>query len=192
MAITISGSGITSANIADGTIVNADINSSAAIDGSKLTGVGKVLQVVSTTKTSIFTTTSSSYVDVTGASATITPSATTSKILVTITGAGSGGGTSNYGYGIVLRDTTQILLGDTRGPSQRCSFALTQSYSNTQVMAYTVGINGLDSPATTSALTYKIQIKATLGTVSIGGSTDVADGNRASIPTTITLTEIGA
>ena len=42
MAITISGSGITSANIADGTIVNADINSSAAIDGSKLTGVGTV------------------------------------------------------------------------------------------------------------------------------------------------------
>ena len=40
MAITISGSGITSANIADGTIVNADINSSAAIDGTKLTGIG--------------------------------------------------------------------------------------------------------------------------------------------------------
>ena len=38
MAITISGSGITSANIADGTIVNADINSSAAIAASKLTG----------------------------------------------------------------------------------------------------------------------------------------------------------
>ena len=42
MAITISGSGITSANIADGTIVNADINSSAAIDGSKLTGIETV------------------------------------------------------------------------------------------------------------------------------------------------------
>jgi len=40
MAITISGSGITSANIADGTIVNADVNASAAIDASKLTGVG--------------------------------------------------------------------------------------------------------------------------------------------------------
>ena len=39
MAITISGSGITSANIADGTIVNADINSSAAIAASKLTGI---------------------------------------------------------------------------------------------------------------------------------------------------------
>ncbi len=39
MALVLNGSGITSANIADGTIVNADINSSAAIDGSKLTGV---------------------------------------------------------------------------------------------------------------------------------------------------------
>ena len=39
MAITISGSGITSANIADGTITNADVSSSAAIDGSKLTGI---------------------------------------------------------------------------------------------------------------------------------------------------------
>jgi len=38
MAITISGSGITSANIADGTIVNADIKSDAAIAASKLTG----------------------------------------------------------------------------------------------------------------------------------------------------------
>jgi len=39
MAITISGSGITSANIADGTITNADINASAGIDGSKLSGL---------------------------------------------------------------------------------------------------------------------------------------------------------
>jgi hypothetical protein len=38
MAITISGSGITSANIADGTITNGDIHPSAAIDGSKLSG----------------------------------------------------------------------------------------------------------------------------------------------------------
>ncbi len=40
MALVLNGSGITSANIVDGTIVNADINSSAAIDGSKLTGAG--------------------------------------------------------------------------------------------------------------------------------------------------------
>jgi hypothetical protein len=43
MAITISGSGITSANIADGTITNGDIHPSAAIDGSKLTGLATPL-----------------------------------------------------------------------------------------------------------------------------------------------------
>jgi hypothetical protein len=42
MAITISGSGITSANIADGTITNGDIHPSAAIDGSKLAGIETV------------------------------------------------------------------------------------------------------------------------------------------------------
>ena len=44
MAITISGNGITSANIADGTITTDDINASAAIDGSKISAdFGKVL-----------------------------------------------------------------------------------------------------------------------------------------------------
>ncbi len=67
MAITISGNGITSSeiasntitsgNIADGTITNADINASAAIAGSKLSGAGKVLQVVSKTGSSIGRTT---------------------------------------------------------------------------------------------------------------------------------------
>jgi hypothetical protein len=57
MAITISGSGITSANIADGTIVNADVADVAAskltgalpaIDGSALTGVSQTTSVVNT------------------------------------------------------------------------------------------------------------------------------------------------
>ena len=47
MSISINGNGITSANIADGAITNADISSSAAIDGTKISGsFGKVLQVV--------------------------------------------------------------------------------------------------------------------------------------------------
>jgi hypothetical protein len=45
MAITINGSGITSSEIADGTITNADINASAGIVGSKLSS-GAVLQVL--------------------------------------------------------------------------------------------------------------------------------------------------
>ena len=46
------------------------------------TSTGKILQVVSTAKTDAFTTSSQSLVDITGLSATITPSATSSKILV--------------------------------------------------------------------------------------------------------------
>ena len=45
---------ISTHGINDGTIVNADINASAAIVASKLSGVGKVLQVVSTNKTDTF------------------------------------------------------------------------------------------------------------------------------------------
>ena len=43
---------------------------------------GSVLQVVSTTKTDTFSTTSSSYVDITGLSVTLTPTSSTSKLLI--------------------------------------------------------------------------------------------------------------
>ena len=74
---------IQSLGITDGTIVNADINASAAIAGTKLTGVGKVLQVVNATYSTDTSTTSTSYVD-TGLTATITPLFSTSKVLVLI------------------------------------------------------------------------------------------------------------
>jgi len=86
MAITISGSGITSANIADGTIVNADVNSSAAIDGSKISGsFGKVLQVVSTTVTDRNSTTNTDTSGVgtdVGLNVTLTAQSSTSRYLI--------------------------------------------------------------------------------------------------------------
>ena len=70
-------SGSTGVNkIQDGTVVNADINSSAAIAGSKISGgVGKVLQVVSGTSTGSTATSSQSYV-ASNLAATITPTST--------------------------------------------------------------------------------------------------------------------
>ena len=73
---------IQSLGITDGTIVNADINASAAIAGTKLSGAGKVLQVVSTTKTDTATTSSTSYSDISGLNLTITPSSASNKILI--------------------------------------------------------------------------------------------------------------
>ena len=87
-----------------------DGTGAATIHSDVVFPAGHVLQVVSTTKTDFFSTTSTTYVDVTGLSATITPSSTSSKILVSVTGASSGSADNSFGYAVLLRDSTQILL----------------------------------------------------------------------------------
>jgi len=82
MSTTINGTtGIN--KIQDGTITNADINASAAIAASKLSGTGKVLQVVNDTDTgAAVTTTSSSWQDISGLSCQLTTTETNSKVLI--------------------------------------------------------------------------------------------------------------
>ena len=164
MAITISGSGITSANIADGTIANADINDVAsskltgalpAIDGSSLTGIttGKVLQVVNKTSISRTTITSSgSWQDATDFNLSITPSSTSSKVLVTfcIPARISGSGSPMRGGFKILRGTTAVWNSDgfvehihVRNADNEHDQLMTISY--------------LDSPNTTSSTNYKAQ-----------------------------------
>ena len=184
MALVLNGSGITSANIADGTIVNADINSSAAIAGSKLTGAGKVLQVVSTTKTDTFSTASTSFTDITGLSVNITPSSTSSKILVLV---------STNASNTVVREPMAMRL-------MRASTAIYVGNSGTQVSAKlrkettnataNIAMNHLDSPSSTSSLTYKVQLLTQVGNTCRvnyegGGSAD-------RYASSITLMEIGA
>ena len=156
-------------------------------------GGGKVLQVVSTTKTDTFTTTSSSYVDVTGYSVTITPSASTSKILVLYDININSDPTTHGGWGRLVRDSTNIKLGDSSGGRPQVTIAKeTQNFYNDLS-----GQSGsfLDSPATTSATTYKIQVAR------VGGSgSDIVCVNRSEQDNTdrprgactITVLEIGA
>jgi hypothetical protein len=200
MAITISGSGITSANIADGTIVNADINSSAAIAGSKLTGAGKVLQVVSTTKTDTFSTTSTSFVDVTGLSTSITPSATSSKILVSISVSHSMTDTHNTGMLLrLLRGATVIAGGTSAGsrPSALMRYNCATSSGGAYVIHYSTNvatITYLDSPSTTASTTYKVDTRVN-GSSTMYINRTGFDGDSTNYPrtaSTITLTEIGA
>ena len=78
-------SSITSAKIADGAITNTDINASAAIVGSKLVmPTGSVLQVQSYYHKTAFASTTNSSTAATGVKKSITPSATSSKILVLV------------------------------------------------------------------------------------------------------------
>ena len=113
---------------------------------------GSVLQVVQIVKTDSFTSATSGFVDITGLSVSITPTSATSKILIfaTIT-AGSGTG-DNLGFNLV-RNSTNINQ-STSGTANR---TLTQNYG-TAFQSITSPITFLDSPSTTSATTYKLQM----------------------------------
>ena len=150
-------------------------------------GGGKVLQVVQTVETGTSTLSSSSFVDL-GISVDITPASSSNKVLV-IASLDVGGDGGGRGAIRLLRDTTDILLADADGSRTRASVAATNA-SN----AYTVhpNITYLDSPSSTSALTYKIQ-----GSIEGGNSmylnrsltnTDSADFYRGT--STLTVMEI--
>lgn len=122
---------------------------------------GKLLQVVSTTKTDIFSTTSTSYTDVSGLSVSITPTSSSSKILVIVTVAWSQQSGPADGYIQLLRGSTAI--GNSTGTSN-ASFASVSGGVNADCEQ--VSINYLDSPSTTSSTTYKIQTRTSNGSYS--------------------------
>jgi len=115
---------------------------------------GSVLQVVSATKTDAFDTTSNSFVD-TGITATITPKFSNSKIYVTVQSSISNG-EGIVGMVQLLRGSTALSIGDSFSSATRCAVASRGMHAN-ETVPYT--INYIDSPATTSATTYKIQVK---------------------------------
>jgi len=108
---------------------------------------GSVLQVVQGTFSAEAETSSSTYAD-TGLTASITPSSASNKILVIVTMAGVGKGDNNTSCLIrTLRDAT--VIDTTRDIGYTASTA--SNYIGT------VSLTVLDSPATTSAITYKTQ-----------------------------------
>ena len=139
---------------------------------------GKVLQVLSATKTDTFSTASTSYVDVTDLSISITPASTSNKILIMFYGQGS---TSSTDTGQIRLDRsgTDIFIGDASGNRQQCTVSLTQGEGSKM---RNVSFNYLDSPSTTSATTYKIQLRANSGTAYLGRT--LVDGDATGYPRT--------
>jgi hypothetical protein len=116
--------------------------------------------VKQTVKTDTFSTNATSFTDVTGLSVTITPTSSTSKIMV-IADIALSADVTGYGvYSIIVRNSTEIYIGDAAGNREQ---ALSRIEGNISNQAYsTIRTNGiyLDSPATTSAVTYKLQVKS--------------------------------
>ena len=157
-------------------------------------GGGKVLQVVSTAKTDSFSasTSAGAYTDVTGLSVSITPTSATSKILVIATVNGSGAIGSNFAAVQLVRASTAIFIGDAASSRVPATSQLAQSAAD----AFEgLPITYLDSPATTSSTTYKIQGCSLGGTGNFYINRTGSDQNNSSTPrgaSSITVMEIGA
>jgi len=155
---------------------------------------GSVIQVVQAVKTNTFSSSSNSWVDVTGWSASITPSSTSSKILVLAGGYTSHDALNGFAYLKLVRNSTDIALGDSRGSATRATMDAAQQNAGTvSIIAKHSSIVFLDSPSSTSSVTYKLQMICTNSTLTfVGGTASTSDANRSNVPTTITLMEIAA
>jgi hypothetical protein len=160
----------------NGQILTADSTAATGIKWATPAGGGKVLQVVHASTSTIGESATSTFAD-SGLTATITPSASTSKILVLVNQAGCSKDSGN----------TANMLQLLRGATVLTKFAgLGGQTDNTNTNVFNAATTSwLDSPATTSATTYKTQFasQANIGRVLVQVSTSVS---------TITLLEIGA
>ena len=153
-----------------------------SVNGTALGAGGKILQVVTGTTTSDTGATASTSFTDTGLSASITPNATSSKVLVLVTQTVQytrDGGNEQIGFINIMRATTELgeyfFKGDESG-----------RYGPNQI-----ALSFLDSPSSTSALTYKTQIKA--NTTSDSGSVRANQQTTGTeSPSHIHLIEIGA
>jgi len=158
---------------------------------------GHVVQAKTATKTDTQSTSSNSFTDITGLSVSITPSSTNSKILVLCTVCIS---STFYWCPVrVLRDSTQINAPDAAGSHRKLVNGVQTNTAAGAYMLLTVPITVLDSPSSTSALTYKAQyaLLNTSGSYTAwinktNRDSDNANGYDPRGSSSITVLEIGA
>ena len=180
-AITMDGSG------------NVTFPANATCSGTA-TGFGKILQVIQTVKTDTASTTNEdNFEDISGMSVTITPSATSSKILVMVDMRLSTNENKNVAYRL-MRGSTQIYMGDASGNITRATGSIRLEGAAKAEMQ-TEGAIFLDSPSTTSATTYKVQWTNTYHTNAsyINRPYESTDSNdRVRAASSITVQEVAA
>ena len=156
MAITINGSGtitgVSAGGLPDGSITADDLATSLDLTGKTVTlpsGTGgKVLQVV-TFSYSTQVSESSGNAFSTGLSASITPSSTSSKVLILVNqnfGATTGSSSNNTDFELRLNTSGNTLT------STRCRY---DNITNLYIMGMSWALNHLHSPSTTSSITYE-------------------------------------
>ena len=165
-------------------------------DGLASGASGGIIQVKQTVKTDTFNIDSETFTDITGLSVSITPTRSDSKIMVSYSGCG-GSGQNRVGHIRLARviggtTTTDIFVGDQGATTSQArassSFVQTNTY-------YVSSFSGtfIDSPSTTDAVTYKLQLAAGDSgfAVYVGRSYDNSNEfSRSKTPSQITVMEI--
>ena len=171
------------AGLLAGSITSSQITS---VSGASLTGTqnipkatlptGSVLQVVSVSSTTGTSTTGAGYVQW-GQTLSITPTSSTSKILISHFATWYSSSTSNSVYVTLYRNSTNLDLGNGRG--------FYEANAGTSGIGMPVAIQYLDSPSTTSSTTYSVYFRNSVNNGTFYYNTDGAGA-------TITLMEIAA
>ena len=189
MPITLNGNGtitgVAVGGLPDG-IVDTDMLAADAVSSAKLaSGVGgKILQVVSANKTTVQSTSSTSFVDVTDMTAVITPSSSSNKVLIMMTMTIQ---KSDYTFfARLLRGSTEI--GSSSGSANGISVYNSNDSSQNEGRA----VIFLDSPNTTSATTYKLQMKSDGSSTIYFNAHSSGTTSSYITPSSITLMEVAA
>jgi hypothetical protein len=158
-------------------------NSGTDLDFVWANAPGKVLQVVQADSSTSTSVTSTTFTDTT-LTASITPSSTNSKVLILVSQNTQiyRSLANAFGKIRIMRDSTSVF--DMTGSNDR-AFGWENTFNSYNEHLWTIAMNYLDSPASTSAITYKTQ-----GAVNTAGPTVVFQNSSAK--STITLMEIGA
>jgi trimeric autotransporter adhesin len=156
----------------NGQVLTADSAQTRGLAWSTVAVTPRIGQVVQTTTATSTITASTSYVDATGITATITPTLNTSKILVTVNTTVAADGNFNLAPNV----QTQVLRGATSIIDSGAIVIYTNVSQTASFFSQRISLVYLDSPATTSATTYKLQVKkgnGTSGTAGYAGTSTV-------------------
>ena len=175
------------------------VNSIIPVAGVPTGGGGGIVQIKQTFISDVksFTANTYTWTDMPGFNCTIAPTSSSSKIMILVgIGAIHQEGASILGK--IVRGSTDIGIGDADGNRMRCGFRMlgadVVNANHSQSFNYTF----LDSPATTSATTYKLQVSGPSSSSypmylnrSVNDS-NITDNFRARAASTLTLMEVSA
>ena len=180
---TVADGAITEAKLGSNAVTTAKINN-GAITSAKLDSglaLGKIGQVVQVLKTNTGTTSTTVYEDV--LSGTITPTSTSSKILIQVVVHCGSSASGLAFHSRLTRDGTAIGIGDSAGSRTSVTASLGEDVDYSVYSMRPLVINYLDSPSSTSSLSYKWQLKTDGNVVYINRTAN--DSDSSGFPRTI-------